>query len=49
MPVDTQRFEVSTEGNTHVLDVTPQVRGCLKRTSIRNGAVTVFVVASLVS
>jgi secondary thiamine-phosphate synthase enzyme len=46
MPVETHRLQVSTRGNSEVLNVTDQVRERLAAGSIRNGTTTVFVVGS---
>lgn len=43
MPVFTQTLRFSTQGNTQVLDITPQVQEVVQRSGLRQGIVTVFV------
>ncbi|GIW72779.1 MAG: hypothetical protein KatS3mg102_2321 [Planctomycetota bacterium] len=42
----TDRVEIDTQGNSQVLDITPQVRGVLERRGLREGQVLVFVTGS---
>lgn len=46
MPVITERISFSTKGFTDIHDITPQVHTALKKTGLKNGAVTVFVCGS---
>src|SRR5882672_8946475 len=46
MAVETHRIEVPTQGNTQVIDLTPQVAREIAGGRIREGIVTVFVVGS---
>jgi len=46
MTVETHEFEVDTNGHTQVLNITDQVRHCLREGSIQRGTSTVFVVGS---
>lgn len=46
MPIETHRIKTATRGNTHVVDLTGEVRRALGRGSIRDGTVTVFAVGS---
>ncbi len=43
MAVFTQTLHVSTQGHTHVLDITPQVQEAVARSGLRQGVVVVFV------
>jgi secondary thiamine-phosphate synthase enzyme len=40
------RFQVSTHGDTHVVDITEQVAGVVAQSAVRQGIVVVFVVGS---
>ncbi len=40
------RFQVATQGNTHVVDITEQVAGVVAQSGIREGILVVFVVGS---
>lgn len=44
--VETHRIQVPTQGNTHVVDITPPIGEALAKGRIANGIVTVFVVGS---
>jgi len=46
MPVETKYFEIDTDGNCDVLDITPFVNGSVDESGISNGTVTVFVPGS---
>lgn len=46
MPVETHRIHVETRGNTHVVDVTPQLIETLNRSDISTGVATLFVIGS---
>ena len=46
MTVESHRFTVNSNGNTHVIDLTSEVQQCLAQGSISAGTVTVFVVGS---
>ena len=46
MPVETHRHELTSPGNTTLLDVTADVNRLLESGTIRNGVVTVFVIGS---
>ena len=46
MPVETHRFNVATQGNNQVLDLTDEVSRAIDHGSILDGTVTVFVVGS---
>jgi len=46
MAVETHHIELSTEGNTQILDLTGEIRARLDAGEIRNGTVTVFAVGS---
>ncbi|MBN1441257.1 MAG: YjbQ family protein [Planctomycetes bacterium] len=46
MPVETHRLSVKTKGNTHIVDLTPEVNASIRTGSVRDGLVTVFVVGS---
>ncbi len=46
MAVETHRLRVSTQGNTHILDITNRIEESLAEGTIRDGIVTVFVVGS---
>jgi secondary thiamine-phosphate synthase enzyme len=40
------RFQISTQGNTHVVDITDQVASVVAQSGIREGILVVFVVGS---
>jgi len=42
----TQRFNISTRGNSHVLDINQQVKDAVAASRIRDGLVCIFVVGS---
>ena len=44
--VKTQEIKVQTKGNCEVINITEQVGGAVKRSGIRDGAVTVFNIGS---
>ncbi len=46
MAVESHRLRVSTQGNTHILDITNRIEESLAEGKIRDGIVTVFVVGS---
>src|SRR5437016_2209212 len=46
MAVETHRFETATQGESHVIDLTPGVVRGVDGGRIQNGIVTVFVVGS---
>ena len=46
MPVITKELSIATQGNTQVLDLTPQVRSALQEAQLSQGTVTVFVPGS---
>ena len=46
MSVETHHFEIDTQGNAHVLNITDQVARCISEGDVRNGTVTVFVIGS---
>ena len=46
MRIATDHVEVSTRGHTDIVDVTPQVRGVLEKSGLREGRLTVFVSGS---
>lgn len=46
MTVETHRVEVNTQGNTHLLNLTDDIRSCVESGTIRSGIVTAFVVGS---
>jgi len=46
MPVESHEFEVATQGNNHILNVTDHVRKAVSQGSVRNGTLCVFVVGS---
>lgn len=46
MAVEQHAFEIDTEGNNQVLNVTDHVARCITSGSIRDGTATVFVVGS---
>ncbi len=46
MDVITDSFEISTRGHTHILDITEQVSGILRRAGLSEGQLTVFVAGS---
>jgi secondary thiamine-phosphate synthase enzyme len=46
MNVETHRINVATHGNTHLVDLTGEIRRCLAEGKIRSGLVGVFVVGS---
>lgn len=49
MEIITERFSVSTNGESEVLDITGQVSNLLGRNKLREGTVTVFVSGSTAS
>ncbi len=46
MPTQTNRFEVQTQGNNHVLNITDAVAQAVDRADLASGVATVFVVGS---
>lgn len=46
MNVERHELSMETRGNSHVLDLTPAIRGQLAKGAIRNGLCCVFVVGS---
>ncbi len=46
MPTQTNRFQVQTQGNNHVLNITDAVAQAVDRAGLTNGVATVFVVGS---
>lgn len=46
MSTEHARFEIETQGNNHVLDITGPVQRVLEELNISDGLVTVFVVGS---
>jgi secondary thiamine-phosphate synthase enzyme len=46
MSVSTQSFTVQTQGNTDLLDITPQVAKTVESSGLRNGIATVFISGS---
>ncbi|HRX87664.1 MAG TPA: YjbQ family protein, partial [Phycisphaerae bacterium] len=46
MAVESHAFEVSTRGDSHVIDLSAQLERCLADARIRAGTATVFVVGS---
>jgi len=46
MPVETTYFEIDTEGNCDILDITNLIKDGLDNSGIGNGTVTVFVPGS---
>ena len=46
MPVETKYFEINTEGNCDVLDITDYISDALDESAISNGTITVFVPGS---
>lgn len=46
MTVETHRFVVETQGDTHVVDLSSRIEEQLAQGKIRNGVVTVFVIGS---
>lgn len=46
MPVETRYFEINTEGNCDVLDITGYVSDAVGESPISNGTITVFVPGS---
>jgi len=46
MSTHTHEFQIRTQGNNQVLNITDQVNRCLQQTSETDGLVTVFVVGS---
>ncbi len=46
MPTQTNRFEVQTQGNNHVLNITDAVAQAVDRAGLTSGVATVFVVGS---
>ena len=49
MPVETHRVLIDTEGNSQVLDLTERLRASLESGTLRDGIVTICVVASTVA
>ena len=47
--VHTERLQVQTAGDGDIIDVTDAVAGCLRRSTLRAGIVTVFVPGSTAS
>ena len=46
MNVETRQFEIATQGNNHVLDITEPITRCLEDTGLQSGIVTAFVIGS---
>lgn len=46
MLVITKELSIATQGNTQVLDLTPQVKSALQEAQLKQGTVTVFVPGS---
>jgi secondary thiamine-phosphate synthase enzyme len=46
MPVESHTIEVSTRGDNQVVDLSAELERCLRKSKVRNGTVTVFVVGS---
>ena len=46
MAVESHEFEVSSQGNCEVIDLTPSVARLIERGQIKDGVATVFVVGS---
>ncbi len=46
MAVHSKQFEIRSEGNNQVLNITEQVSRCAAETAVKDGVVTVFVVGS---
>lgn len=46
MASETQSFSVSTEGNADIIDITAQVAGLVRSSSVSSGTATVFVAGS---
>ena len=46
MAVDTQRIQIQTRGNNHVLDITPHLIRVLEQSEIRDGVAVLFVIGS---
>ena len=46
MAVKTDTLQVSTNGNADVIDITPNVNECVKKSKIKDGIVTVHVIGS---
>ncbi len=46
MAVITDYIQISTEGFTDIIDITPEIRASLKRTKLRSGTMTVFISGS---
>ena len=46
MAVKTSRIRVKTKGNTHVIDITDQVKENLDKSGLQEGTATVFVIGS---
>jgi secondary thiamine-phosphate synthase enzyme len=46
MVFQNQNIVVQTTGNTDILDITSQVAGALRKSSVQNGAVTLFIPGS---
>jgi secondary thiamine-phosphate synthase enzyme len=49
MEIITEQITVSTNGNSEVIDITERVTKCLKKHSLQEGQVTVFVIGSTAS
>ena len=46
MPTQTNRFQVQTQGNNHVLNITDAVAQAIERAGLTSGVATVFVIGS---
>jgi secondary thiamine-phosphate synthase enzyme len=46
MAVESSQFEVQTQGNNQVINITEQVSKCIAQGRLRSGTVTVFVIGS---
>ncbi len=42
MKIKTERFSISTNGNTHMVDITPQLKTILDKSEFEEGQMTVF-------
>jgi secondary thiamine-phosphate synthase enzyme len=46
MPVKTESLSLSTQGDNHTVDITPQVYGAVQKSGLRSGIASVFVPGS---
>lgn len=49
MKVSTERFNLSTKGHTHIVDITPDVKKILSKSGLKNGLLNVFMPGSTAS